>query len=66
MVELIALVEELGDFRTTDETMAKPTRNEQLPLVGSRKHYAHPAAKGFGTNPDIDRDLKDLGAQDAA
>ena len=46
--------------------MGEASRNEQLPLVVSRQHHTDPAAKGFRTDSDIHRNVKDFAADDPA
>ena len=60
MIEVVALVDELGSLRSRDETMREASRNEELPPVVGGQHYPNPAPESLRTNAYIDRDIKNL------
>ena len=66
MIEVIALVNELGKLRAHDESMRETSRNENLSPIVGRQYYANPAPEVPRPNTDVDRDIEDFTRHDSA
>ena len=60
MVDIIAFVAKLDSIGQNEEAVCKPTRDEELALVLSRKHYALPLAIRRAAFAQINRHIENL------
>ena len=60
MIDVIAFVAKLGSIGQNEETMCKPTRDEELALVLSRKHHALPLAIRRANFAQVNSTIEDL------
>lgn len=60
MVDIIAFVAKLGSIGQNKKAVREPTRDEELALILSRKHYALPLAIRRAAFAQINRHIEDL------